>query len=225
MAKNALPEKTKTLAKRVGFSTLGIIIISLGISVCRIGGVGVDPYTAMNIGVSEMLGISLGIYQLVVNLLILIPIFIFGRKQIGIGTIINLVAVGFLVDFFTWAITSVLPLGGGIIQAGICLVIGVLLFTFGVSTYMNTDTGVAPYDAVAIVISNRTSAPYTPVRMAQDIIVAVIAFFVGGPIGVFTVIAAFFAGPLITFWNDHAIIPLLKSAGAYPEKNAAPQAA
>ncbi|WP_139650950.1 YczE/YyaS/YitT family protein [Raoultibacter phocaeensis] len=220
MAQNKVPEKTKKLAKRVAFSTLGIVIISLGIAVNRIGGVGVDPFTAMNIGISDMLGISLGVYQLVVNLIILIPIFIFGRKQIGIGTIINLVGVGFLVDFFTWALTSTLPLDGGLVQAGICLVIGVALFTFGVSTYMNTDTGVAPYDAVAIVISNRTPAPYTPVRMAQDILVAIVAFFVGGPIGVFTVIAAFFAGPLITFWNDHAIVPLLKFAGAYPDTRA-----
>ncbi|MEQ3362072.1 YczE/YyaS/YitT family protein [Raoultibacter massiliensis] len=208
-------EKTKALAKRVAFSTIGIVIISLGTTICRIGGVGVDPFTAMNIGISGLLGLSLGIYQLAVNIALLVLVFIFGRKQIGIGTIINMVAVGFLIDFFTWLLTSMLPLDGSIFQAGVCLVIGVGLFTFGVSTYMNTDTGVAPYDAVALIIADRTPAPYTPARMAQDILVAAIAFFVGGPIGVFTVISAFFTGPLITFWNDHATIPMLKHAGAY----------
>lgn len=208
-------EKAKALAKRVAFSTIGIVIISLGTTVCRIGGVGVDPFTAMNIGISGLLGLSLGVYQLAVNIALLVLVFIFGRKQIGVGTVINMVAVGFLIDFFTGLLTSTLPLDGSIFQAGVCLVIGVGLFTFGVSTYMNTDTGVAPYDAVALIIADRTPAPYTPTRMAQDILVAAIAFFVGGPIGVFTVIAAFFTGPLITFWNDHATIPMLKHAGAY----------
>ena len=34
--------------------------------------------------------------------------------------------------------------------------------------------------------------------MTQDISVTVLAVLAGGPIGVFTVIAAFFTGPLIT---------------------------
>lgn len=208
-------EKTKALAKRIAFSTIGIVIISLGTTVCRIGGVGVDPFTAMNIGISGILGLSLGVYQLAVNIVLLVLVFIFGRKQIGIGTVINMVFVGFLIDFFTWLLTATLPLDGSMLQAGICLVVGVALFTFGVSTYMNTDLGVAPYDAVAIIVAARTPVPYTPARMGQDVLVTAIAFLVGGPIGVFTVIAAFFTGPLITFWNDHATIPMLKHAGAY----------
>ena len=88
--------------------------------------------------------------------------------------------------------------------------IGTLLFTLGVSLYLKTRMGVAPIDAVAPVIVARTRFSYTPVRMAQDILVTVVALFAGGPIGVFTVVAAFMTGPLITAWNRVATLRLYR---------------
>ena len=45
----------------------------------------------------------------------------------------------------------------------------------------------------------------------DSISVTVLAVLAGGPIGVFTVIAAFFTGPLITAWNRFATLPLYLS--------------
>jgi len=192
------------------FSVLGILIISFGISVCTIGGVGADPFTAMNLGASGLIGLSLGVYQLIVNLMILAIVFFFDSSKIGFGTIINLVFVGFLVDFFMWAYNLFFTFGGTIVESAIYLVIGVLTFTLGVSLYMKADLGVSPIDAVAPIISERTKLPYTPIRVAQDVIVTILAFVFGGPIGIFTVVAAFFTGPLITFWNKVVTLPLFK---------------
>ena len=83
-------------------------------------------------------------------------------------------------------------------SAGAHLVLGTLLFTLGVSLYLKTRMGVAPIDAIApVIVGARTRLSYTPVRMAQDILVTVVAVLAGGPIGVFTVVAAFMTGPLI----------------------------
>lgn len=198
------------LKGKLAFSTLGVVCIALGTTVCRVGDVGVDPFTAMNLGLSARAGMDFGTFQLIVNIVILAAVFAFDKRQIGLGTIINMVGVGYLIEFFTWAYHLLPWQPSGLFSAGVHLVAGTLLFTLGVSLYLKTRMGVAPIDAVAPVIVARSPFPYTPVRMAQDILVTVVAFFAGGPIGVFTVVAAFFTGPLITAWNRFVTLPLYR---------------
>ena len=81
------------------------------------------------------------------------------------------------------------------------------------SLYLKTRMGVAPIDAIAPIAAERLPFSYTACRMTQDISVTVLAVLAGGPIGVFTVIAAFFTGPLITAWNRFATLPLYRRFG------------
>ena len=147
------------------------------------------------------------------NLIILVAVFRFDKYQLGLGTIINMVAVGYLIEFFTWAYHLLPWQPSGFVSAGVYLVVGTLFFTLGVSLYLKTRMGVAPIDAIAPIAAERLPFSYTACRMTQDISVTVLAVLAGGPIGVFTVIAAFFTGPLITAWNRFATLPLYRRFG------------
>ena len=203
-------KNTHNLPAKLVFSCIGIALISLGAAICNVGGVGVDPFTAMNMGAAEAIGIRFGTYQVIVNLIILAVVFIMDRFQIGIGTLVNMVAVGYLIEFFTWAYAFMPHLPEGILRSAVHLVAGTLVFTLGVSMYLKTRMGVSPIDAVAPIAVKVTGAPYTRCRVIQDILVTVIAFLIGGPVGVFTIVAAFFTGPLITTWNRYVSVPLYR---------------
>ena len=192
------------------FALIGVAIIGFGASLLRVGGVGRDPYTAANIGTGERLGLSLGVYQLMINLVLLILIFFFGRRHIGIGTVINMVLTGFFIDFYTkiFELFAVSPEGW--LQKGLFLVIGILFFTFGASFYMSAKVGSAPYDAIAPTIVDRTKANYRVVRVIQDVAFATLGWITGGPIGIGTFISAFLVGPLIKFWDDYASVPFIE---------------
>lgn len=192
------------------FALIGVAIIGFGASFLRVGGVGLDPYTAANIGTGERLGLSLGVYQLMINLVLLILIFFFGRRHIGIGTVINMVLTGFFIDFYTkiFELFAVSPEGW--LQKGLFLVIGILFFTFGASFYMSAKVGSAPYDAIAPTIVDRTKANYRVVRVIQDVAFATLGWITGGPIGIGTFISAFLVGPLIKFWDDYASVPFIE---------------
>ena len=181
------------------FALVGVAIIGFGASLLRVGGVGLDPYTAANIGTGERLGLSLGVYQLMINLVLLILIFFFGRRHIGIGTVINMVLTGFFIDFYTkiFELFAVSPEG-------------ILFFTFGASFYMSAKVGSAPYDAIAPTIVDRTKANYRVVRVIQDVAFATLGWITGGPIGIGTFISAFLVGPLIKFWDDYASVPFIE---------------
>ena len=200
---------TYNLKGKLAFSTLGVVCIAFGITVCRVGDVGVDPFTAMNLGLSGRIGMDFGTFQLLVNLAIFVVVFALDKRQIGLGTIINMVGVGYLIQLFTWLL-GFLPPWTGLVSAAVHLAVGTLLFTLGVSLYLKTRMGVAPIDAVAPIAAARTSFGYTACRMTQDITVTIIAVLAGGPIGVFTVVAAFFTGPFITMWNRFVTLPLYR---------------
>ena len=81
---------TKTKTKRTGVMVLGILFIGLCVSFLRLSRFGVDPFSAMNLGISGFIGWSFGTWQLLVNAIILVVVFFQARSGIGLGTIINM---------------------------------------------------------------------------------------------------------------------------------------
>ena len=184
-------------------SLIGISLISFGTALSQTMNMGLDPFTAINAGASELLGFTLGNYQLFVNAAILAIILFFDRKIIGWGTIFNLVLVGYMIEFFISMLESFIdPTQFAFIVQLLITVVAILIFTFGVALYMDADLGVSPYDAIAPVITDRVSASYKTVRMIQDIVVVITAWILGGPVGVSTFITGFLAGPLIDFFSN-----------------------
>ena len=184
-------------------SLIGITLISFGAALSQTMNMGLDPFTAINTGASELLGFTLGNYQLFVNAAILAIILFFDRKIIGWGTIFNLVLVGYMIEFFISMLESFIdPTQFAFIVQLLITVVAILIFTFGVALYMDADLGVSPYDAIAPVITDRVSASYKTVRMIQDIVVVITAWILGGPVGVSTFITGFLAGPLIDFFSN-----------------------
>ena len=90
------------LVKNVLLILIGLVIIGIGASTLRVAGLGVDPFTAMNIGLSSMFGMQLGIFQIIVNAFILFYVYL-KQKAIGLGTILNMLLVGILIQqISTW---------------------------------------------------------------------------------------------------------------------------
>ncbi|BAL62102.1 hypothetical protein QQG09_01545 [Melissococcus plutonius] len=204
---NNLP---KSLLLRLLYALIGVAIFSFGSATLRIGQVGLDPFTAANIGIGDKVGLSLGVYQVIINIIILIFVFFFDRKYIGLGTIINMFLTGFFIDYFTLFYQKLINIPINLVTQSILLVCGILIFTFGASFYMSAKLGNAPYDAIAPLIVDYTHKQYRIIRIIQDVIFLAIALVFGGPVGIGTIINAFFTGPLIAFWNDKVNGPFIE---------------
>ncbi|WP_442356334.1 YczE/YyaS/YitT family protein [Lentilactobacillus parabuchneri] len=188
---------------------VGIALLSLGTTFLREGRVGLDPFTAMNTGIAAKIGLGLGNTQLISNLVIFMIVLLLDRKKIGIGTIMNMILVGYEIQWFTTLYNQILPNSLNFLTISADLIIGLLLFTLGSSMYMGASLGVAPYDAIAPILSTRVHLKYRVARIGQDILFMIAGFFIGGPVGIATIIVAFFTGPLITYWNSHVSEKLL----------------
>ncbi|MEN3219902.1 YczE/YyaS/YitT family protein [Mycolicibacterium porcinum] len=196
--------------RRSFWALVGVAVLGFGSAVLRVAQVGVDPYTAANIGISNTIGLDLGTYQLISNAVLLIPVFFFGRMYIGIGSIINMVMTGYFVQWFTALLSPLLPSEPTRLVQTVLFLIGITLFAAGASMYMTAALGNAPYDAIAPIIVDHTRLPYRVVRVAQDLAFVALALAFHGQVGIGTVMTAFFAGPLIDFFTEKVNKPLMK---------------
>ncbi|WP_125607363.1 YczE/YyaS/YitT family protein [Lapidilactobacillus bayanensis] len=192
-------------------SLVGVLIFALGASVLLASDLGMDPYSAMNLGVSQLIGWQLGPYQLLLNLFILILVFFVDKRLIGVGTIFNMALVGFGIQFFSGVLGENFVTPDSLpFKIGLAL-IGLLVFTFGLSMYIVADVGISPYDAITPMILKLThSSKYRFVRIIQDVTAMVIAVLVHGHFGLVTVIVAFGSGPFIIFWEQHVLTHIIK---------------
>lgn len=199
--------KDISLKKIIGV-LLGNIILGIGVALLRISGMGNDPYSACNMAISDAFGFWLGTYQLIVNLVIFIIQFIWGRKYIGFGTVINLFLLGYIVQFSVKGWEMLIGNGDNFsfIQQLIVMVIALVILSFGLSMYQVADMGVSPYDYLALGMADRFKPPYFVDRIITDaacvliIIIAVLAGLLnwsGSHLGIGTIICAFCLGPLV----------------------------
>ncbi len=211
-----MESKNKNLAMRIVLVVLANMILGLGISLLRLAGFGTDPYTCMNLGVSSKLGMSYGTYQMIFNIALFIPVFILDRKSFGVGALVNMLVLGYFVEFFMFAFgvvgITIEGLAGNLLIQIPILTLGVFVVCFGVALYMFCDLGSAPYDRLGVIIENYSHGKikFKWARVCLDIFSTVVGFLTGSVIGIGTVIIAFFTGPIVSFFREKVIAPRIK---------------
>lgn len=199
--------------KRVVMTIVGNIFIGLGIGIFRYAALGNDPYTAMNLSLSECVRMSYPVFQILFNLCAFVIQLLWGRELIGIGTIVNAFFLGYIVDFFYHILLMLPAAPAAFWQSVIVVCIGVIICSFGLSLYQTSNVGVAPYDALSLITQKKLpKIPYFWHRMFDDALAALISFVATGftNIGLGSLVSAFGLGPFIHFFNKHFSEKLLK---------------
>lgn len=201
----------KLKGKTVIMMCIGVALIGVGVALLRLSGLGTDPFSCMNIGVSNHLPISYGTYQLFVNIVLFVPMAFFYRMGLGLGTIVNMVGVAYVADFMMWllhfvnvteqTVAPVFWMRIFLLMAGICVL------CFGVAFYMECNLGIAPYDALGPMIEKYTKGKlkFKWARIITDVICVTIGYFTGAVVGIATVVTAFFTGPLVSFFREKVV--------------------
>lgn len=198
--------------RRIGMMLCSILLMGFGISVFSFSGMGVDPFTALNMSVSAKLGLSFGFWQMLVNAVLLLFVARFSKKLINLGTVINMVGVGYVCDFFTAIYDRFLPAPTALPVRLVLMLCGVVLLSLSASLFFTASLGVGPYDAVGFVLRDKSPIPYKWCRVLTDVVCTGVAFLLAGPVGVGTVVTAFCMGPIVAFFNTHVSEKLLNAS-------------
>lgn len=203
-------EKKRACGRDAAMMCLGNVWIGIGIALFSASRMGNDPNSAFVISLTGYIAITFSIMQIIINSIYFCVQFLWGRRYIGIGTIINWFFVGIIAEH-TLNVISLFD--GSIDSFGarlLLMLFGVLILSLGASLYQTADLGISPYDSLSIILSKRLSFPYFWCRIFTDAVCFVIAFLCRGPLGLGTIICAFGLGPFIQFFDEHVSRRLCK---------------
>ena len=214
---------TKEMRKRILLMLVGVFFMGVGVQFLKRPNLGPDPFSAMKYGFAELFGISFGTFQLLFNAVLFLTVLLKDRTLFGLGTIGNMVIVGYSADFTGWVVDKLgffptaeeMTIG---IKIGI-MIPTLILFLFAAALYMNCGLGTSPYDALPLLLhqgmekATKKQIPYKFVRMLYDGIATVVALLVGGTVGVVTVLMVFTLGPCVDFVSG-----LVKKSGIFETK-------
>lgn len=183
---------------RVLLLLLGLAIAHLGVTLFLLTELGSDPFNVLIQGLSRTINhplLSHGRVHLLVSLLIVLILLVADRHYIGVGTLLCMALGGPIIDvysaWFSPFIRGDAPLG---LRLPL-LVIGCVILAFGMTIVIRSEAGTGPNDLVAVVLSEKLSKPFGPVRVAVDLVFALSGYLMGGTVGIGTLICAFVVGP------------------------------
>lgn len=189
------------MGRRVVVLLLSVMMMGVCVAIFDQIGFGTDPCSVLNLAVSRLLGWSFGNYQLLFNAVLLALIVCLGEiRRIGLGTLANMVVVGYSADATLWLLRHTHPLTGETLAVRLAVFVPTMaLFLVAVAFYMVVDLGVAPYDAMPQIIAGRQRRfGFTAVRVTWDVAAIVLGYLIGGTVGLVTIVTGFFLGPVIT---------------------------
>jgi uncharacterized membrane protein YczE len=187
---------------------VGLAFFGLGISMFVTASLGLAPWDVFHQGVSSHTGIALGwVIEIVgfVLLLLWIPL----RQRPGVGTILNALEIGLVVNL----IGDHLPATDRLIPRLFYVVGAVFVIALGSGLYIGAGLGTGPRDGIMVGLAARGYS----VRMTRTVLEFVVmasGIALGGHIGIGTLAFMLGIGPLV-----HVLIPRLEMA---PEPVLAP---
>lgn len=173
--------------------TIGLIIVSLGIVLTVKAKLGVSPWNVFHIGLTKHIDITLGQASQITGLVIIIISFLIAKIKPTVATIINMFLVGFLIDLIMPLVPQVHSLG----LRYLYLMSGVSIFSFGVGVYISGECGTGPRDSLMMALDKKLDYRLALIRNSIEFTILVVGYFLGGPVGIGTILVALAVGPIV----------------------------
>ena len=177
--------------RRVPRVLAGLVLFGLGIASMLAANLGVAPWDVFHQGLAHTLGWSVGTVIIGIGLL-LILLFVPLRESIGLGTALNAVVIGNVVD----TTLGLLATPDSILGRSALMLSGPPLVAIGSGLYIGGGLGPGPRDGLMTGIAKR-GYPVGRVRTTLEASVLAAGLLLGGPIGVGTLWFVVAIGPLV----------------------------
>src|SRR5690625_290334 len=176
----------------------GLCVFSLGISITiKVNHLGIHPWDVLSLALFEQLGLSIGAWNIIVGILLIFVSFILDRSYIKIGTFLNAIIIGFMIDFYLGL--SILPTATHTWLDVVTIIVGIVIMGVGGGLYNAAGIGSGPRDGFMLSISDKTGMSVGKVRIITELLVLFIGWLIGGTIFIFTFIFTFIQSPIFQF--------------------------
>ena len=172
---------------------LGLIFFGLGETLMITANIGVSPWFVLHQGLSFQTEYSIGVTTFIVSIIVLffwIPL----KQKPGIGTIINTILISVVIDLSL----PYLPYPEEFILQLLQVIIAVIIIGIGSGFYLIANLGPGSRDGLMTGLQKLTNKPISLIRAMIEISVVIIGWYLGGVVGIGTIVFALGIGPLVS---------------------------
>ena len=176
------------------FLIFGLIIFGFGEGLLILSTTGNSPWSVLAEGISKNSKLSIGAATFLVSVTVLF-LWIFLRQKPGLGTIFNIIIISGMIDVTLYFFD---PPASNILKY-LLAIFSVMLVGIGSGIYLVANLGPGPRDGLMTGLTKITNLPIALVRACLEISVVIVGWYLGGTVGVGTLIFAFGIGPCVAF--------------------------
>ena len=173
---------------------IGYFLYGLGIVLTINANQGLAPWSVFHQGLANQVGITIGVATQVVGLVILVLDFIFGER-LGWGTVGNVVFIGTFIDLIM--LNNWIPIPDSIVVSYGMMLVGLVVMALATYSYLSAQLGAGPRDGLMIAMTKRINLSVGWIRNMIEAVVLVAGYFMGGSVGLGTLVMAVLFGRFI----------------------------
>ncbi len=189
---SAKPFNLKPKLSTLFFLCFGLILFGLGEGLLIVSSTGASPWTVLAQGISLNIGFSIGTITLIISIALLF-LWFFLNQTPGIGTVLNALIIALMIDLCI----KFVPTPESFISQIALAITAVITIGLGGGIYLVANLGPGPRDGLMVGLQQKTNLPIAFVRVSIEIVVVSIGWYLGGVVGVGTLLFAFGIGPTV----------------------------
>ncbi len=182
------------MGKHIAFLMWGLCLFGFGIVLTVKSNLGTAPWDVLHLGLTNYLPLTLGQVSQGCGALVIALSWFLGVKP-GWGSIANMIFIGFYIDFFMWL--PFMPSPTSLPAQLFMLLLGIWIIGWASYFYLTAAFGAGPRDSFMVGAVAKTGQQVWLIRTLLESSVAIGGYFLGGPIGLGTIIIALTLGPSI----------------------------
>ena len=186
---NLKPKKITIL-----YLIFGLFLFGIGEALLITANIGVSPWFVLHQGLAFKTGYTIGITTFIVSVVVLFFWFPLKQKP-GIGTILNAIFISVVIDLSLF----ILPYPKEFLFQLIQVFIGIFIIGIGSGYYLAANLGPGPRDGLMTGINKQTNKSIALIRTLIELSAVGVGFYLGGVLGIGTIIYAVFIGFFVSF--------------------------
>jgi len=181
------------------FYVVGILILTLGISLTIQSKLGTSPFDALLVGLSKNVGLTVGSWEIILALLLIGSNSLLARQRPEILGLVTAFITGIGIDMWLFLLHDIVSPDLWFSQA-VCFTTGLVVVGLGTATYLHTNFAPIPVDRLTLIIKELTRKTVFFSRTLIYILFLMLAIIFNGPTGVGTLLTVCLGGYILHFF-------------------------
>ncbi|MFS0655964.1 YczE/YyaS/YitT family protein [Bacillus sp. 179-C3.3 HS] len=187
--------KSLSKAKYV-FYIVGVLLLTLGISLTIQSNLGTSPFDALLVGLSVNVGLTVGSWEVIVALILICCNAFLKRKRPEVLGLVTAFITGIGIDMWLFLLHNLITPERWLSKL-ICFGIGLVVIGLGTAIYLQTNFAPIPIDRLTLIIQELTRTNMLFSRTFIYLLFFIMAIIFSGPIGIGTVLTVCLGGLIL----------------------------